>query len=200
MRLILVRHGETKLNSSQRYWGRTDVELSAVGVRQAECLRQRLAAETIDAVYASDLKRATATAEIIIAPRGLSVVPCPELREIDFGQVEGLTYEEVIARHPEVARLWAERNPNPEYPGGESRDHFDQRVARFIDRLEGHSDDDTLLVVAHSGVLRTLMCLLLGVDKKFRWQIRCELASLNILETHDQGAVLMLLNDICHLE
>ncbi len=59
-RLILVRHGETKLNSQERFWGRTDVELGAVGIRQAEQLRDRLATERIDAIYVSTLRRASA--------------------------------------------------------------------------------------------------------------------------------------------
>jgi len=194
-----VRHGKTKLNSTQRYWGRTDVELSTAGLRQAERLRDRLAGERIDAIYSSDLKRASKTAKVIASPHQVDVVPCVELREIDFGSIEGLTYEEICQLYPEVAKLWAERDPKPKYPGGESRDEFDNRVAKFLDKLKKHEAEETLLIVAHSGVLRTLMCQLLGIEGWFRWQMHVELASISILETHPQGATIMLLNDVCHL-
>jgi alpha-ribazole phosphatase len=196
-RLLLVRHGDTELNSGERYWGRTDVKLSAAGLRQAEQLRHRLATERIDAAYSSDLKRAALTAGTI-AP-GHQLATCPELREIDFGQLEGLTFDQVRQLHPEVARLWQERSPRLKYPGGESLDEFKQRVSSFLSRLAKHAEEETILIVAHSGSLRLLVCQLLGLELKHWWQIRLALASLTVIETYSQGAILSLLNDTCHL-
>ena len=88
-RILLVRHGDTKSNSRQRFWGVTDVELSHDGLRQAERLRDYLAAKKIDAVYSSNLKRAQVTAEIIASRHQLDVVTCAELREVNFGELEG---------------------------------------------------------------------------------------------------------------
>ena len=79
-RILLVRHGDTELNSAERYWGRNDIKLSATGLRQAERLRERLAAERISTVYSSDLKRTLVTAEIIASRHRLRVITCPELR------------------------------------------------------------------------------------------------------------------------
>ncbi|GAG69254.1 unnamed protein product, partial [marine sediment metagenome] len=76
-----MRHGDTELNSAERYWGRSDVKLSAAGLRQAEKLRDRLAVEKIDAVYSSDLERSLVTAEIIASSHQLAVITCAELRE-----------------------------------------------------------------------------------------------------------------------
>ena len=90
-RLLLVRHGDTELNSAERYWGNTDVKLSDAGFRQAERLRDRLATERIDAIYSSELRRASATAEIIASSHRLHVIICAELREMNFGELEGLT-------------------------------------------------------------------------------------------------------------
>ena len=81
-RLLLVRHGETELQSSLRYWGRTDVALGPIGLHQAEQLRDRLAMERLTAIYSSDLKRASDTARNIAARHNLNVTICPELREI----------------------------------------------------------------------------------------------------------------------
>ncbi len=194
-----MRHGDTELNSAERYWGHSDVRLSAAGLRQAEMLRERLAAERVDIIYSSDLRRASVTAETIAARHQLPVIICAELREINFGQLEGLTFEEISQFYPEVAKLWAERSPELEYPGGESLDEFSNRVSKYLSRLEKHSAEETILIVAHSGVLRTLMCQLLGIELRYRWQLRLDLASFSIVETYPQGAILSLLNDVSHL-
>ena len=199
-RLLLVRHGNTELNSAQRYWGQTDVELSAAGLGQAERLRDRLAKEKIDAIYSSDLQRASMTAKIIASRHQLDVITCAELREVNFGDVEGLTFDEISQLYPEVTKMWAERNPRLQYPGGESVDEFNKRVSKFLGRLGNHAAEETILIVAHSGVLRTLMCHLLGIELKHRWQFRLDLASLSILEPYPQGAILSLLNDVSHLD
>jgi len=198
-RLFLVRHGDTELNSAERYWGRSDVKLSDAGIWQAEKLRERLVVEKFDAVYSSDLERAVVTAEIIASNHQLVVIACTELREVNFGRLEGLTFSEICQLYPEVARSWAERNPQFKYPGGESFIGFNKRVSKFLNKLEGHDIEETILIVAHAGVLRTLVCQLLDIDMQRRWQIRIDLASLSMLETNQRGAVLCLLNDVSHL-
>ncbi len=198
-RLLLVRHGDTELNSAERYWGYSDIKLSAAGFRQAERLRDRLAMEKIDAIYSSNLSRASVTAEIVASGHQLNVATCVELREVNFGELEGLTYAEVSQLYPEVAKLWVERSPKLQYPGGESSDEFNNRVSKFLDRLKKHTPEETILIVAHSGVLRTLICQLLGIELQHRWQIHLDFASLSILETYPQGTILSLLNDISHL-
>ena len=199
-RLLLARHGDTELNSAERYWGCTDVKLSTDGLRQAERLRDRLAEEKIDVVYSSDLKRALVTAETIASKHQLDVNPCEELREIDFGNIEGLTYEEVRQLHPEFFnKYWIQRLLGLRFPGGESIDELNSRVSKFAGRLKEHVAEETILIVAHQGPLAILICQLLGVELQFRRQIRLGLASLSIVETYSQGAVVSLLNDASHL-
>ena len=198
-RLLLVRHGDTELNSAERYWGSTDVKLSDAGFRQAERLRDRLATERFDAIYSSDLRRASATAEIIASSHRLDVITCAELREINFGELEGLTFNEISRLYPELAELWLQRSPRLKYPGGESVDEFNSRVSQFVGRLKKHALQETILIVAHSGSLRSLMCHLLGIGAERWWQFRLDLASLTILETYPAGAILNLLNDVSHL-
>jgi len=199
-RLLLVRHGNTKGNSAERFWGHTDVALSADGVRQAKRLRDRLAAQKIDAVYTSDLCRASRTAGIIASPHRLEVVACAELHEINFGQIEGLTFQEISQLHPELARTWSTRSLTFKFPGGESIADLDNRVSKFLGRLEKHTPEETVLIVAHSGVLRLLICHLLGIETWHWRQIRTDLASLSILETYPRAAILTRLNDISHLD
>ncbi len=198
-KLLLVRHGDAQSSSTERLWGHSDVPLSAVGLGQAERLRDRLATEKIDVVYSSDLRRASLTARTIASQHKLEVIPCPELREINFGHAEGLTFDQIRQVYPEVTRLWLARNPKLRYPGGESLDEFNDRVSKFPSRLEKHSVEETILVVAHSGPLRLLVCLFLGINLKHWWQLRLGLASLTVIETYSQGVLLILLNDVCHL-
>ena len=198
-RLLLVRHGNTKGNSAARFWGQTDVALSAAGIAQVEQIADHLVEEKIDAIYSSQLRRATATANIIASRYQIEVTTCPELLEINFGKVEGLSFNEIGQRYPELVSAWPTRDPSFRFPEGESINDLDQRVSKFLGRLKKLSPEETVLVVAHSGVLRLLICHLLKIDIWHWRQFRTDLASFSIVETHAQGATLNLLNDISHL-
>ena len=199
-RLLLVRHGDTELNSAERYWGNTDVRLSEAGLRQAEKLRDRLAPEKIDNIYSSDLQRASVTAEIIASGHHLETITCPELREMNFGELEGLKFSEISERYPEVTELWVQRSPKLKCPGGESLEEFSNRVSQFLPRLDKHAPEETIIIVAHSGSLRSMVCFLMDIRPERRWQFRLDLASLTILDTYPLGAILSLFNDVCHLK
>jgi len=198
-RLLLVRHGNTELNSAQIFVGHTDVELSATGHWQVEKLRDRLSTEKIDVIYSSDLRRALGTAETIASPHRLEVIACPELREFDYGELDGLTFAEICRLHPEVAELCACWSLRLKFPGGESVDQLRQRVSGFLDRLQQHSPEQTVLVVTHGGLLRLMVCALLGIDLRHWGQINIDLASLSIVDTYPEAAVIGLLNDTSHL-
>ena len=199
-RLILVRHGNTKLNSGKRFWGKTDVELSDKGIQEAEKLRDRLAKEKINAIYASNLSRARLTAEIIASKRKLNVTTRAELNEINFGFLEGLTFEEIGKLHPEMAEVLSNWSVKPKFPGGESLDDLNNRVQKFLIRLQKHKPEETILIVSHAGTLRLLICNLLAIGLEHWRHIRLDLASLSIMETYPEGAVLSLLNDVSHLK
>ena len=199
-RIILIRHGNTKLNSGQRFWGKTDVELSDKGIQEAEKLRDRLAIEKINAIYASNLSRARLTAEIIASRHKLNVTTHADLNEINFGFLEGLTFEEIGKLHPELAEVLSKWNVKPKFPGGESLDDLNNRVQKFLKRLQKHKPQETILIVSHAGTLRLLICNLLAIGLEHWRHIRLDLASLSIMETYPEGAVLSLLNDVSHLK
>jgi alpha-ribazole phosphatase len=194
-----VRHGETELQSSLRYWGKTDVALGQIGLHQAEQLRDRLAMEKIDSIYSSELKRAADTADIIAARHNLKVITCPELREVDFGKLEGLEFHEIHTQFPDVEKRWLARDPALVYPDGESLIDFQNRVITFENRLINHRANQTILIVAHAGVLRTLICRLLDIDMKNSWNLRVDMTSLSIIETYPEINMLCLFNDVSHL-
>ena len=200
MKLLLVRHGDTKLNSAFRFWGQTDVELSADGIRQIEQLRDRLTTYRIDAIYASNLKRALVAAEIIASRHQLDITTCAELGEINFGYMEGLTFDEISQQHPKLAEDLLNWSIRPEFPGGESLGEFSERVTKFLPRLDRHSPEETIAIVAHSGTLTMLACHLLGLKLDHWHRLRIGLASLSTIEIFPEGTALTLLNDVSHLK
>ena len=169
-------------------------------LRQAKKLRDRLATPKINAVYASNLSRARLTAEIIASRHHLDITIRTELVELNFGLVEGLTFEEIQRLHPELAEELSTWNIRPRFPGGESLNELNNRVQQFLSRLKNHKPDETILIVSHAGTLRLIICNLLGIGLEHWRQMQLDLASLSIVETYPQGAILSLLNDVSHLK
>jgi broad specificity phosphatase PhoE len=156
--LVLVRHGETDGESSQRFHGSADIDLSAEGRAQMA----RVAAGLVrvpDLVVASPLRRSWRAAAI--AGKGAPVRLELDFREIDFGRWEGLTKAEIQARDPVLFEDWQRRTPGFEFPGGELRGAFLERVQRGLDRLLGANARDALVVI-HKGVIRTVVETLTG--------------------------------------
>jgi len=199
-RLFLVRHGVTDHNSTHKFLGHTDVELSEEGFRQVEKLRDRMAKEHFDVVYSSDLKRARSTAEVISAGHGTEIIDCSELREINYGDTESLTYGEIRQKYPELAEAINNLSPELSFPGGESLAGFIERTVKFLDRLKKPTPHEKILIVAHGGPMRTLLCELLGVGQTYWRTFRLDNASLSIVDTYPQRAILSLLNDTSHLK
>ena len=199
-RLLLVRHGLTGDNSSRRFSGHTDTGLSADGIRQVESLRDRLVEEKIDAVFSSDLKRAMLTAEIISSGHEVEIASCTELREMNYGVAEGLTFEEISLHHPELAESIRNFSLDLGFPGGENFRGFIDRTCRFMDRLKEQEQDQTILIVSHSGALRTLVCDLLDLEQENWRKFRLDNASLSIISTYSRRAIVSLLNDTSHLK
>jgi broad specificity phosphatase PhoE len=194
--LVLVRHGETVGNSSIRYHGRTDVELSDLGRSQMRAagrwLRAHLESPHFTAVIASPLRRASEGASIIVGVDA-PIVEIGEFVEVDFGRFEGLTAEEIRERYPADFERWNRDRLNPAftYPEGESRADFTKRTERGIRRMlelidrtaspprpASHepANGDAALVVAHRGVIRIIANRLAGVEPQI------ELGSIHILQ------------------
>jgi broad specificity phosphatase PhoE len=144
--LLLARHGETEWNREERYQGHADPPLNATGRAQAEELAESLADESIDAVYSSDLRRASETAEIVGARLGIAVEQEPALREIDVGSWQGLTKAQIDGRP------W----------DGETYEHHAERVTRALGEIAARHPDGRVLVVSHGGSLRRVQQAVLG--------------------------------------
>jgi broad specificity phosphatase PhoE len=160
--LLLVRHGETDWNRDRRFQGHADPPLNETGREQARALAAELAGEGIELVYTSDLVRARETAEIVATLLGASVLPVRELREIDVGEWEGLTWPEIEERYPEGARSWRERGYG--WESGETYDQLGERVVAALRRIAGDHPEQRLLVVGHGGTIRATRAFIEGVS------------------------------------
>lgn len=155
--LIFVRHGQTVWNSQGRWQGWLDSPLSEQGVEQARRAADELRDTHIDAVYCSDAGRAMHTAKIIAASHGLKPVPDTLLRERFYGGHEGLTAREIEEKHP-GSRFSAARGDTRETyrpPGGETMAEVRERLKRFLANRADEIRGKTVLIVTHSGVVRT---------------------------------------------
>ena len=198
LHLMLVRHGETEWNVQRRYQGQSDVPLSEIGNQQAESIAGRLAGQEIDAIYASDLKRAWQTAQVIAAQTGLDVISEPRLRELKFGILEGLTFEEAEEKYPEMITAWLDDfNNTPER--AETIDMFNARIVSLLDDLKVKHDEQVVLLVGHGGSLSEILRAVLGLSLEKRWYIQMENASLSEVLIADDYVALNRLNDTCHL-
>ena len=199
-RLLLIRHGETDWNATQRIQGHTDIPLNATGQRQAARMAQALAHEELAAVYSSDLQRAAATAAPLAQAAGLPVVHDAALRERHFGAFEGASFREIEQRWPDDARRWRQRDPAFAPGGGESLLQFYDRVVAATLRLAAGHPGQAIALVAHGGVLDCLYraATRIALDAPRSWQLGN--ASINRLLHSPEGLVLVGWNDTRHLD
>ena len=154
--VIVIRHGETDWNVQGRFQGQLDVPLNALGLRQAERMADRLARERVEVFYCSDLQRARQTAEPAAQRLALAAEPDAGLREQHFGVLEGLSFDEVKARHPRHFAEWLRHDPDYALPDGESVRTFHARAIAAVQALAARHAGQTLAVVTHGGVLDML--------------------------------------------
>jgi broad specificity phosphatase PhoE len=175
--------------------------LNARGKLQAEALAQRLADVPLDIIYTSDLGRARITAEMIAArrPREVPVVITPQLRERDYGLWEGLTRSDVAGRFPGDWSDWIKRGGASRPTGGEDFLALAGRTCHVFD--EAVREEKTVLIAAHRGSLRAILCHALGIEQTFRDRFFVENCSISALESRPgHPPCLMFLNDTCHLD
>lgn len=207
MRLVLVRHGESQGNRESRLQGKEEFPLTELGAHQAQATARRLSRLSVAALYSSPLRRALATAEAIGEASGLPVRLEPALQEYDFGELSGLTWQEINERAPEVAAAArSSRAEYPKYPGEEGREVFRQRVCDGLwGIVERHSGDGDVVAVTHAGPITVFLMEVLGRGYQRPNPFHLHNASLTTIQVGDlppgfPRAVLIALNDTCHLD
>ncbi|MES9542223.1 MULTISPECIES: histidine phosphatase family protein [unclassified Actinomadura] len=165
-RLVLVRHGETEWHAENRYAGVSDVALTPLGLDQARSLAAWAAKARPDAVWCSDLSRSRLTAAPSAAAIGSRLHVDGRLRELDFGQGEGLTRAEMERKFPEELRAFLADPVAAHLPGGEDPAAAARRFTACLDDIARLHEGGRVLVVAHSTAIRLALCRLLGMPLK----------------------------------
>jgi probable phosphoglycerate mutase len=159
-RLLLARHAETVWHEENRYaGGRSEPELTDLGRRQAGRLAETAVALGVDVVISSPQRRAVTTATPAAEALGVPLRERPDLREIDFGALEGHTLSEMDS---DAVRRFRENPEANAFPGAEPLQAAGERCAAALREI-GTEHDGTVLVVAHSSLFRVCLCVLIGV-------------------------------------
>jgi probable phosphoglycerate mutase len=199
-RIIAVRHGETAWNRDTRIQGHTDIPLNTHGQWQAAQLGQALSEEPLAACYASDLARASATAEAVAQHHRLPVTCHTGLRERCFGEFEGQTWKELEARFPDETLAWRKRVPDFAPPGGESLLRLQARVVSTVTELAARHPGEQVLMVAHGGVLDILYRAATRLDLQAPRSWELTNTAINRLLWSPEGLGLVGWADTSHLQ
>lgn len=178
--LLLIRHAETDM--AGRFCGHSDPELNERGRRQLSGLLNALSGQSIRRVYTSDLRRARQTAEAVAEHFGAELEIRPGLREIHFGLWEGLSWSEIEARDPAIARKWVEEYPNSTAPGGELIQNFERRVRKEIAFLLQQATQAPVAAVGHAGFIRLALAMRGSVSERAAWAQTKDYAAVVTLE------------------
>jgi len=192
--IYLVRHGSVVGAETRRFIGHLDVPLSPRGEAEAAALARRLAGVTLSAAYSSDLTRTRRTAELLVASHGLQAVAQPELREFSMGRWEGLTAEEIRALDPPAFAAWMADVGRFQFPEGESLADVEARAWPAFEAITERHEGASVLVVAHGGPNRILLCRALGVPPARILSLGQDYAALSVIERDRGRWMLRLLN------
>ena len=194
----LVRHAETTWNLEGRIQGSRDAQLSPNGLAQTEKTVAFLSTLPFDIVFTSPLARARAIAEPVAASLGILPIVVPELREIEFGDWEGHTWDEVGAMFPATMAAWELKSPEARPDGGESLADVGDRARKVRLMLESNLGQ-LVLVVAHGGFNRVLMSVLLDLPLSTSDNSTQPNASISVFEANNSKWQVQLRDSTCHL-
>jgi 2,3-bisphosphoglycerate-dependent phosphoglycerate mutase len=198
-RILLARHGETDWNREGRWQGHSDQPLNATGIAQAKALGRRLAGEKLNALYTSDLLRATQTAAEVTRETGLQAILTPRLREVDVGDLAGIDRAEAARRYPDWYTRWRE-GTDDSYPGGEQFSDLRVRALAALDRIAARHADGSAVAVCHNGIIRAIALHVLGLEPHERRRLAAgPNGSLTVVERQRGRWTLVALNDSGHL-
>lgn len=199
LKLFVTRHGETVWNTHQRLQGWKDSELTENGIQNALLLGNRLKDIEFQSIYASPSKRTIHTATLIKGNRELSIIEDENLREINLGEWEGQTQEDLIDMYPE--EYYAFWNTPHLYTtnSGESFEQLQERVLRFLHRILSKHKDGNVLIVTHTVLIKALLlhCKNLSIEELWAPPYIHD-TSLSLIEVEDGEMTIKLEGDISH--
>ena len=200
MKLHLVRHGETEWNRLGRFQGQQDIALNPRGLAQAKETARAMADDGVIALYSSPLQRTMQVANEISRLAGVPVVPLPGVKELDLGELEGVTGVEMRTNWPDVYSAWSQDPGTLSMPKGESLSQLQDRAWRSLQEVEkAHSGDDVIVVVSHNFTIRTIIHKVLGLPLANFHRLSLDLSSVSTVEYTARGRRLACYNSTGHL-
>lgn len=180
MKIYLLRHGETEANKNKFYYGKLDVSLNEKGRAQAKSAGALLKNINFSSIYISERKRTKETAEIALGKSAEFIID-KRINEINFGEFEGKSYEEIQKKFPKEYQEWNNNWKEFVPPGGESYLQFYSRVESFMKELL-NEDEKEVLIVTHGGVMRAIYCYVLDNNMNLYWKFGSKNGDLSIIK------------------
>ena len=200
MELILVRHGETLYNKENIFRGSAEVPLNERGLLQAKLLAQALAREKLSAIYSSPQFRAKVTAQEIARKQNLPVIEDARLADLNFGDWQGKTLEQVKSQYSLLYQQWLENPSQVEIPGGENLKIVENNIIDLLAELEKNYPTGKIALITHRLVVKVILVFILGMGEKGFWKLKPEVASISRIEKKADWYVLTSFNQTCHLK
>ena len=198
--LFLVRHGRTGWNKEQIFRGHKDVPLDEVGREEALLVGERLKGEGIRGVFSSPLSRAMETAQAVAQFHKVEVQVLAGLNDLNFGEWEGMSRQEVEERYPDLYEQWLKTPHQVIFPGGEGLAAVSSRAMKAVEDIIEQHPQEAVAVVSHRVVLKVLICALLGLDNSHFWNIAQDTTVINCFRHRNGIWIVNFLNDTCHLK
>lgn len=199
--IMLIRHGETEWNILGKFQGSTDIPLSNEGIRQAFMLKERLKSD-FDYIFSSPLKRAYETAKILCDESGKQISIAEEIREINFGEWEGLTVKGIAEKYPDIFNEWRNDKREGKFCGGDmSTLNASIRAKNCIMEIANRHKGKKIVIVAHGGIIKAGLIGIFEWDMSMYHKIALGNTCVNTITFNDDMKPALLgLNDTNHLD
>ncbi|MGL5347299.1 MAG: histidine phosphatase family protein [Peptostreptococcaceae bacterium] len=194
-KLILVRHALTTDNQENRLSGQIDSIVSEVGKIQIEKLTSYLENIDINKIYTTTSSRTKDTVRHIAKLKNIKLIEKDTLKEISFGDFEGLTFKEIKENNPDEFEKMISEGYHYKYPNGESLVETYSRVAKEIDTIVKDNANKTILICSHGGTIRNIITHLISKTYDYHWNFKIDNASVSILEVDNGFAVINTMNN-----
>ena len=195
VKLILVRHALTVDNQKSRLSGHIDSSISEEGKEQIDKITNYLKDFDIDKIYTTTSSRTKDTVKKLSELKSIEIIEKESLKEISFGDFEGLTFDEIKDKYPKEFQEKKEKGYEYKYPNGESLIDSYNRVCIELDNIISNNDDRTILICSHGGTIRNIITYLISNSYKYHWNFKIDNGSVTILEIQDGFTVITAMNN-----
>lgn len=195
VKLILVRHALTVDNQKSRLSGHIDSAISEEGKEQIDKITNYLKDFDIDKIYTTTSSRTKDTVKKLSELKSIEIIEKESLKEISFGDFEGLTFDEIKDKYPKEFQDMIQKGYEYKYPNGESLIDSYNRVCIELDNIISNNDDRTILICSHGGTIRNIITYLISNSYKYHWNFKIDNGSVTILEVQDGFTVITAMNN-----